>query len=223
MELILAEIIEFKHLLSQMLFIMKESYFQQQYMLNQVIAGLAKSHFFLKLSNKMRKRAKRAGRRKQSIFDFNHIDPHIQEEELEEIKKLFRFYHKRFWCLKRAHGRFKKMNLLMNLASSGLVAIGAIAGGVTMNPIVLGVISGVGLIVKTASEMKNLKSKIEMSKFAFTTYEKTLSDLRFALRGGNFDQTEFLSSMEAIDGIVIDLGLDLEKFENEWKEKFSTE
>ena len=57
----------------------------------------------------------------------------------------------------------------------------------------------------------------------FTTYEKTLSDLRFALRGGNFDRTEFLSSMEAIDGIVIDLGLDLEKFENKWKEKFSME
>ena len=170
---------------------------------------------YLLKSNKMR-------RRKQSIFDFNHIDPHIQEEELEEIKNLFRFYHKRFWCLKRAHSRFKKMNLLMNCTSSGLVAIGAIAGGVTMNPIVLGVISGVGLIVKTASEMKNLKSKIEMSKFAFTTYEKTLSDLRFALRGGNFDRTEFLSSMEAIDGIVIDLGLDLEKFENKWKEKFST-
>ena len=68
--------------------------------------------------------------------------------------------------------------------------------------------------------MKNLKSKIEMAKFAFTTYEKTLSNLRFALRGGNFDQTEFLSSMEAIDGIVIDLGLDWEKFENKWKEKF---
>ena len=116
-------------------------------MLNQVIAGLAKSHFFLKLSNKMRKRAKRAGRRKQSIFDFNHIDPHIQEEELEEIKNLFRFYHKRFWCLKRAHGRFRKMNLLINLTSSGLVAIGTIAGGVTMNPIVLGVISGLGLVV----------------------------------------------------------------------------
>ena len=49
-----------------------------------------------------------------------------------------------------------------------------------------------------------------------------MSDLRFALRGGNFDRTEFLSSMEAIDGIVIDLGLDLEKFENKWKEKFST-
>ena len=104
-------------------------------------------------------------RRKQSIFNFNHIDPHIQEEELEEIKKLFRFYHKRFWCLKRAHGRFKKMNLLINLTSSGLIAIGTIAGAATMNPIVLGVISGLGLIVKTAMEMKNLKSKIEMAKF----------------------------------------------------------
>ena len=92
-----------------------------------------------------------------------------------------------------------------------------------MNPIVLGVISGLGLIVKTAMEMKNLKSKIEMAKFAFTTYKKTLSDLRFALRGGNYDQTEFLSSMEAIDGIVIDLGLDLEKFESEWKMNFSAE
>ena len=111
----------------------------------------------------------------------------------------------------------------MNCTSSGLIAIGTITGAATMNPIVLGVISGVGLIMKTAMEMKNLKNKIEMSKFAFTTYEKTLSDLRFALRGGNFDQTQFLSSMEAIDGIVIDLGLDWEKFENKWKEKFSME
>ena len=38
-----------------------------------------------------------------------------------------------------------------------------------------------------------------------------------------YTRTEFLSSMEAIDGIVIDLGLDWEKFENKWQEKFSTE
>ena len=42
----------------------------------------------------MRKRAKRAERRKETIFAFNHIDPAIQEEELEKIKKLYRFYHK---------------------------------------------------------------------------------------------------------------------------------
>ena len=72
------------------------------------------------------------------------------------------------------------MNLLINLTSSGLVAIGTIAGGVTMNPIVLGVISGLGLVVKTASEIKNLKSKIEMSKICLYNLRKNIE--RFALR-----------------------------------------
>ena len=110
----------------------------------------------------------------------------------------------------------------MNAPLPVLIAIGTITGAATMNPIVLGVISGVGLIMKTAMKLKNLKNKIEMSKLPLQPTKKTLSDLRFALRGGNFDRTEFLSSMEAIDGIVIDLGLDWEKFENKWKEKFST-
>ena len=92
-----------------------------------------------------------------------------------------------------------------------------------MNPIVLGVISGLGLVLKTANEMKNLKSKIEMAKFAFTTYEKTLADLRSAMREGTFDKEKFFIEMKTIDEIVIDLGLDLEKFEKEWKEKFSLE
>ena len=82
--------------------------------------GLIMTQFHFSKQKMESERPKKASRqRKQSIFDFNHIDPHIQEEELEEIKNLFRFYHKRFWCLKRAHSRFKKMNLLMNLTSSG--------------------------------------------------------------------------------------------------------
>ena len=47
-----------------------------------------------------------------------------------------------------------------------------------MNPDVLGVVSGAELLLKTTSEFKNYKNKIEMSKFAYITYEKTLSDLR---------------------------------------------
>ena len=42
--------------------------------------------------------------RKQSIFGFNHIDPRIQEEELEEIKKLFRFFAKDMeWITTKFH------------------------------------------------------------------------------------------------------------------------
>ena len=88
-----------------------------------------------------------------------------------------------------------------------------------MNPVILGVISGLGLIVKTMQEVKNRGKKIEKSRFAFTTYEKTLSDLRFALRGGHFNHRAFMIEMETIDGIVIDLGLNEEKFEKEYGER----
>ena len=69
-------------------------------------------------------------------------------------------------------------------------------------------------------EVKNRGKKIEKARFAFTTYEKTLSDLRFALRGGHFNHRAFMIEMETIDGIVIDLGLNQEKFEKEYGERF---
>ena len=88
-----------------------------------------------------------------------------------------------------------------------------------MNPVVLGVISGMGLILKTIQEAKNRGKKIEKAKFAFTNYEKALSALKFALRGGEFDERKFLVEMETLDGIVIDFGLNKEKFERKFREK----
>ena len=136
--------------------------------------------------------------RKKTIFDFNHIDPSISPAVVEEIQKLYATYKKLWWCL---------------------VAGGVLAGGATLNPIVLGVISGLGLILKTIQEAKNRGKKIEKAKFAFTNYEKALSNLKFALRGGEFDQRKFLVEMETLDGIVIDFGLNQEKFEKKFREK----
>ena len=112
-------------------------------------------------------------------------------------------------------------DLAEKILSSALVAGGVLAGGATLNPIVLGVISGLGLILKTIQEAKNRGKKIEKAKFAFTNYEKALSNLKFALRGGEFDPQKYLVEMETLDGIVIDFGLNHEKFENVWKEKFA--
>ena len=107
------------------------------------------------------------------------------------------------------------------ILSSTLVAGGVVAGGATLNPIVLGVISGLGLILKTIQEAKDRGKKIEKAKLAFTNYEKALSTLKFALRGGEFDPQKFLVEMETRDGIVIDFGLNHEKFEKVWKDKFA--
>ena len=159
--------------------------------------------------------------RKKTILDFNHIDPSIPPEKLEEIKELYATYKRLWWCFKKIHQHQKRLDLAEKILTSTLVAGGVLAGGATLNPIVLGVISGLGLILKTIQEAKNRGKKIEKAKFAFTNYEKALSNLKFALRGGEFDPQKFLVEMETLDGIVIDFGLNHEKFEKVWKDKFA--
>ena len=158
--------------------------------------------------------------RKKTIIDFNHIDPSIPPEKLEEIEKLYTTYKRLWWCFKQVHQKQKRLDLLEKIISSVLVAGGVVAGGATLNPIILGAISGLGLILKTIQEARNRGKKIEKAKFAFTNYEKALSTLKFALRGGEFEPRKFLVEMETLDGIVIDFGLNQEKFEKKFKEKW---
>ena len=127
---------------------------------------------------------------KENIFHFNHIDKSKTKEEIQEIKELYKFYHYRYWCHRQAFKHFKKLNLAINISSTGLIVIGAVAGGLTSNPAILGSISGAGLVLKTLSDMKKekRKRKIEVSKFAISSYQKILLDLRTAMRGGPFNR-----------------------------------
>ena len=109
---------------------------------------------------------------KENIFHFNHIDKSKTKEEIQEIKELYKYYHFKYWCYQKAYKYFKKLNLLLNMSSTGLIIIGTVAGGLTANPAIIGSISGAGLALKTLSETKNYKRKIEMSKFCYTTYNK---------------------------------------------------
>lgn len=74
---------------------------------------------------------------------------------------------------------YKKIDLACNITAASLVVEGTITGGtcITLNPVILDVISGSGVLLKTFSENKNFKSKIEMCKFAYTSYEKILTDI----------------------------------------------
>ena len=117
-----------------------------------------------------------------SIFNFNHIDKTNTKEEIQEIKELYKYYHYRYRCYQKAYKYFKKLNLAINMTSTGLMVIGTVAVALTVNPAIIGSISGAGLALKTFSETKNYKRKIEMSKFAYSTYKEVLLDVRTALR-----------------------------------------
>ena len=70
------------------------------------------------------------------------------------------------------------MDLSCKITSTGLILIGTIAGSITLNPIVLRSISAAGLLLGTYAETKNYNRKIELYRFAYTTYAKILTDLR---------------------------------------------
>ena len=76
-----------------------------------------------------------------SIFNFIHIDKNKSKEEIQEIKELYKYYLYRYWYYQKAYKYFKKLNLAINMPSTGLIAIGAIAGGLTLQPAILGSIS----------------------------------------------------------------------------------
>ena len=128
---------------------------------------------------------------KQNIFHFNHIDKSKTKEEIQKVKELYKYYHLKYCIYQKAYKYFKKLNLLLNMSSSGLIIIGTVAGGLTANPAIIGSISGAGLALKTFSETIDYKGKIEMSRFAYTSYDKVLLGLRTSLREGTFNKRGF--------------------------------
>ena len=157
---------------------------------------------------------------KENIFHFNHIDKNKTKEEIQEIKELYKFYHFKYWYYRQAFKYFKKLNLRLNMSSTGLIVIGAIAGGLTANPAILGSISGAGLALKTFSETKDYKKKNEMCKFSYTTYDKVLLGMRTSLRGGGFDKDGFLKEMTVLDETIVDFAPLVTKFEKQYAKKF---
>ena len=154
------------------------------------------------------------------IFNFNHIDKNKTKEEIQEIKELYKFYHYRYWCYQKAYTHYKKVNLASNIVSAGLVIIGSVAGGITANPIIIGTVTGAGVLLKTFCETKNYKCKIEKSKYAYTTYQKILADLKTSLQGGPFNKQDFLKEVNVLDDTIIDFCPFVTKFEKQYGKKF---
>ena len=109
---------------------------------------------------------------KANLFEFNHIDNTLSESEVKTLKDFYKHYHKKYWCFKKSYKRYKILDETLTLSGGGLVVIGTIIRGITLNQIILGVINGAGVIVSSISKMKYYKKKIEMTQIAFTTYEK---------------------------------------------------
>ena len=126
---------------------------------------------------------------------------------------------KNFGVLRKLLKHFKILDESMNISGILLMIIGTISGGLTINSIILRVINGVGIVLTNVGKMKNYKKKIEMTKIAFTTYEKVLVELRSALRGEKFDKDLFIDKMKVIAEMIIDQTPLADKFIKKYDKK----
>ena len=156
----------------------------------------------------------------KDIFEFNRIDKSLSESNIKTIKEFYSHYHKKYWCFKKSCKRYKILDEGFTISGICLVAVGTIVGGITLNPIVLGVINSSGIVVAGIRKKKNYKKKIEMSRIAFTTYEKVLVELRSALRGDDFKKQEFIDRMKLIDEMIIDQTPIADRFASRYNKKF---
>lgn len=113
--------------------------------------------------------------------------------------------------------------IALRVLSKATVTIGVVVGGVTLNPIVLGTISGIGVVSISYIEKSHLEKDIEKCKLAYTSYEKVLTELRNYLRGVHFDEPEFLSKITQLDDMITDLCPPIDNVEKRYYSKYVDE
>ena len=153
----------------------------------------------------------------KDVFEFNHIGSSLSNSDVSTLKD----FHQKYWCFKKSYKRYKLLDETVLLSGISLVAMGTIAGGITLNPVVLGVVNGAGVVVAGIGKRKNYKRKIELSRIAFTTYDKVLVELRAARRGDSFNKQDFIERMKLIDEMIIDQTPLADKFSKTHNNKFS--
>ena len=138
-------------------------------------------------------------------MNFNHINKSLSEEQVTELKKLFETYHQKMIDYKKQFKRNKALNLGLNMTSVVLVSTGTVVSAITMNPIILATISGLGVVIQTVMTKKKLSKKVETCRFAYTAYQKVLNELKLILRSGHFNEELLLQELNWIDDQVVDL------------------
>ena len=107
-------------------------------------------------------------------------------------------------AMKSCTAVFEEKNFVCNLSAGKLIISAAVAGGITLNPVVMATLTGVGLILKAVASLKKYDKKIEQANFARIEYQKILDEIRFYLRGEDFDEKAFVDSLKMKDNFVTD-------------------
>ena len=159
--------------------------------------------------------------RKKNVFDWNHISDKLTEDQISELKALYKNYHRLFKCFEIKYKRLKRLRMSLEMSSISLTIVGSVVGGVTLNPIVIACVAGPGALIQGYLTKSDLDNRVDRCRFAYKTYEKILVQLKSFLRGLPYDISLFLSEIKLLDDIVIDLCPTVDKYFEKYTNKFT--
>ena len=114
----------------------------------------------------------------RDIHDFSHIDQTLSKEQVKKMKDLYAYYHKKHFGYEKLYRSFRRKYFVCNLSAGKFIISAAVVGGITLNPVVIATLTGVGLILKGVASLKRYDKKTEQANFARIEYQKVL--VRFA-------------------------------------------
>ena len=157
---------------------------------------------------------------KKKIFSWNHISEKLNENQIEELKALYKNYHRLFKCYHWKYKKLRRLKISLQLSSISLTVIGTITGSVTLNPVVGGTVVGAGVIIQGYLAKTNLLQRIGKCRLAYTSYEKIMVQLRSFMRGIPYDENVFLSDIKIIDDMIIDQCPSADEYSEKYNKKF---
>ena len=132
----------------------------------------------------------------KNIFNWNHISSDLTEDQILELKELYKCYHRLFKCYEWKYKRLKRLKLSLEMSSIGMTITGSVVGAITLNPIVMACVAGPGIMIQGYLTKSNLINNVERCKFAYNSYKKILIQLKSFLRGLPYDGTILLSDVK---------------------------
>ena len=124
---------------------------------------------------------------------------------LHRLDGLFTFYHRQWWCHRQMFYHFKRCHGFLNGLALLVMAAGIVVGAVWENSFAVVALTAFGTVVKGWNNFKKFSFKVDMCRFAYTTYEKTLIKLRTYVRGLPLEEFDgFLINMQTLDITIMD-------------------
>ena len=129
----------------------------------------------------------------------------VNSDLLHRLDGLFASYHRQWWCHRQMFYHFKRCHGFLNGLALLIMAAGIVVGAVWENSFAVVALTAFGTVVKGWNDFKKFSFKVDMSRFAYTTYEKTLIELRTYVQGLPLKEFDgFLIEMQALDDTITD-------------------